>query len=186
MNAPHLSLDCRDGNHTKCDTVAWDMEKDNYTTCECTKCSHYGKRPAMKYIVIREPGMFLAALGGIPAKMYLIQEDGSEAKLVATGTFSDLKEMADTLNTGIASVTPVTTGQPEKVFNTEQVRPEDVKLGDRMLVEVVVTKIAPVSGVTTHIHAHLKAGQLWQMGNQTLWTWGRSTKGEKKLERIMD
>lgn len=39
-----LSPDCRDGNHQKCDTVAWDNEADNYTTCDCD-CQHYGRGP---------------------------------------------------------------------------------------------------------------------------------------------
>lgn len=33
-----LSPDCRDGNHQKCDGVAWDEEKDDFTTCKCPEC----------------------------------------------------------------------------------------------------------------------------------------------------
>lgn len=33
-----LSPDCRDGNHGKCDGVAWDEEKDEPTGCTCKEC----------------------------------------------------------------------------------------------------------------------------------------------------
>jgi hypothetical protein len=31
----HISPDCRDGNCGKCDGVAWDLEADAPTDCEC-------------------------------------------------------------------------------------------------------------------------------------------------------
>jgi hypothetical protein len=40
-----LSPDCRDGNHKKCDTVAWDVEADDYAGCECSDCNHEGTGP---------------------------------------------------------------------------------------------------------------------------------------------
>lgn len=33
--APTLSPDCRDGNHQKCDGVAWDLLRDEPTDCGC-------------------------------------------------------------------------------------------------------------------------------------------------------
>jgi hypothetical protein len=39
---PILSPDCRDGNHSKCDSTAWDIEADALTTCECRKCEKEG------------------------------------------------------------------------------------------------------------------------------------------------
>jgi hypothetical protein len=35
MSKPTLSPDCRDGNHFKCDGVAWDLKADEPTQCEC-------------------------------------------------------------------------------------------------------------------------------------------------------
>lgn len=40
-----LSPDCRDGNHTKCDGIAWDVEADGYAPCECTDCNHESGGP---------------------------------------------------------------------------------------------------------------------------------------------
>jgi len=40
-----LSPDCRDGNHHKCDTIAWNEATDDYTSCECGECNHYGTGP---------------------------------------------------------------------------------------------------------------------------------------------
>lgn len=42
---PRISPDCRDNNHQKCDTVAWDIEADMPVSCECTDCTHYGEGP---------------------------------------------------------------------------------------------------------------------------------------------
>jgi hypothetical protein len=38
-----LSPDCRDGNHSKCDGVAWDIEADRTTFCLCPECGHPAK-----------------------------------------------------------------------------------------------------------------------------------------------
>lgn len=40
--SPLLSPDCRDNNHTKCDGVAWDLEDDMASACECD-CQCNGK-----------------------------------------------------------------------------------------------------------------------------------------------
>ena len=34
-----LSPDCRDGNHGKCDGVAWDLEGDKPSNCNCATSS---------------------------------------------------------------------------------------------------------------------------------------------------
>jgi hypothetical protein len=39
-----LSPDCRDGNHQKCDRVAWDEEEDDGTDCGC-ECHEEVKPP---------------------------------------------------------------------------------------------------------------------------------------------
>jgi hypothetical protein len=33
-----LSPDCRDGNHGKCDGLAWDLDLDETVPCECSRC----------------------------------------------------------------------------------------------------------------------------------------------------
>jgi hypothetical protein len=35
-----LSPDCRDGNHQKCDAIAWDERADDTTTCQCRDLTH--------------------------------------------------------------------------------------------------------------------------------------------------
>lgn len=42
--AKAISPDCRDGNHQKCDGIAWDMAADEATSCKCG-CDHYGIGP---------------------------------------------------------------------------------------------------------------------------------------------
>lgn len=37
---PLLSPECRDGNHGKCDGVAWDLEADAPADCACPECEH--------------------------------------------------------------------------------------------------------------------------------------------------
>lgn len=42
MSEMILSPDCRDGNHQKCNGVAWDLEADEPTQCRCPNevCDH--------------------------------------------------------------------------------------------------------------------------------------------------
>jgi len=35
-----VSPDCRDKNHTKCDGVAWDEQRDEPTACQCRDLTH--------------------------------------------------------------------------------------------------------------------------------------------------
>jgi hypothetical protein len=39
---PHVSPDCRDGNHHKCDGAAWCMADDDYVICHCD-CGRCGR-----------------------------------------------------------------------------------------------------------------------------------------------
>lgn len=40
MTDRYKSPDCRDGNHQKCDGIAWDMVRDESTWCGCQECGH--------------------------------------------------------------------------------------------------------------------------------------------------
>ncbi|URC18088.1 hypothetical protein QEO76_gp49 [Arthrobacter phage Cole] len=51
-----LSPDCRDGNHTKCDGVAWDLELDGPSACECD-CQCNGKASFTVYPHTKDEGL---------------------------------------------------------------------------------------------------------------------------------
>lgn len=71
---------------------------------------------------------------------------------------------------------------------TEMARPEDIKVGDRINVEFVVTSIEPPysGGSHNHIHARIPDGieHPWQLGDQHIWTWGWTGANGKKIERL--
>lgn len=68
------------------------------------------------------------------------------------------------------------------------VRPEEVRVGDRVLIEVEVVRVEPVipGGGNNHIHARVPRDAVhpWNLGDQVVWTWGWSGANGKKIEVI--
>lgn len=129
---------------------------------------------APKYIVTSLPGSsegFLCVLG----------TDGTYEQF-AQGDFQGLIHIARLLNEKTDAL-PV---GPDDVV-TEAVAPEDIQIGDHVLVEMIVTRLDPVGAEGhKHILAQPIRDNSWMLGNQYAWTWGWSQQSGKKIERIVN
>ena len=128
---------------------------------------------APKYIVTSLP---------VSSEAFLcVLEANGTYEQFAQGDYQALVHVAKKLNAGDNTL-PV---GPEDIV-TESVKPEDIQIGDRILVEMEVTR-RDSTGRTSHTHLIAKPveGQLWMLGDQHAWTWGWSMASAQKIERIV-
>lgn len=120
-------------------------------------------------------------LSGRDAFLCEIDAEGAYVQ-IAQGDHADIRKIMNALNEKTDAL-PV---GPEDVV-TEAVAPEDIQIGDRILVEMEVTR-RDSTGRTSHTHLIAKPveGQLWMLGDQHAWTWGWSMASAQKIERIVN
>ena len=121
-------------------------------------------RVTARYIVIRETSV----LSSTAYLHEVIDADVPTFKRVAMGKATDIERLAKALN--------------DMDSQTELVAPEDINVGDVVVVKLTVSKRG-----TDLRHLHATRGTQsgpWQMGDQYLWTWGWTGANEMKIERI--